>query len=76
MIKAHNKSLSISNLVESSLDESLEFSNQNELFSSSLGGGLILLIEDTAEFGGVIEEDLVSLELVGSSLSDGGVGGD
>ena len=60
-------------LSESSLDESLQLSDQDEFLSSSGGGGGVFVIEDGAEDGGVIEEGLVSLELVGGGLGLGGL---
>lgn len=69
-------SVLVGNLVESSLDDSLEFGDEDELLSSALGGGLVLSVEDTAEFSGVVPKELVSLLLVGGSLGNGGLAGD
>lgn len=44
--------------------------------SSTGGGGGVFVIENSAEDGGVIEENLVSLELVGLSLSNSRVDSD
>jgi len=67
-IKKNISIKSLSELSESSFNESFEFVGKNEFLSSSFRGSGVFLIEGVAEDGGVFEEELVSLESVGLGL--------
>lgn len=63
-------------LGESGLNSLSDSSEEIELFSSSLGGGLVLIGDGLAEGGGVVEELLVSVSLGGGGEDDSSLGGD